>query len=142
VPRGREARGSFHFIGVQVAHRDAFSSLADNVPVNSIGQVYDELIRTRPGAIRGHVCEGSSFHDIGTVADYWMTSKALSVMPFDSIIWDRVTIAAGSRVHECIVTDGVAIGPGETYRRAILRRGVDGRTTAEPLNLPEAAKLA
>jgi NDP-sugar pyrophosphorylase family protein len=139
APRGAEARGSFHFIGVQAVHRDAFAALPDKTPINSIGGAYDELIGKRPGSIRGYVC-AASFFDIGTVADYWSTSKALAAAPFDSIIWDNVTVPAGTVVDECIVTDGVTLEAGTVYRRAIVMRGADGRAIAEPLNLSPAAR--
>jgi NDP-sugar pyrophosphorylase family protein len=130
VRAGAGARGSFHFVGVQLAHRSAFDHLPDNVPFNSIGGVYDELIRKQPGSLRGYRCR-PAFFDIGTVADYWATSSALAAAPFDSILWDNVTVVPGTHLDECIVTDGVTVDGGH-YRRAILMRGADGRTTSEP----------
>jgi len=136
VRAGAAARGSFHFVGVQLAHRRAFERLPDNVPINSIGGVYDELILKQPGSLRGYVCE-PAFFDIGTVADYWATSKALAAAPFDAILWDNVTVAPGALLDECIVTDGVTVDDGR-YRRAILMRGADGQTISEPFTPPQA----
>jgi len=136
VRAGPAARGSFHLFGVQLAGRAAFESLPDHTPINSIGGIYDELIRKQPGSICGYVCE-PAFFDIGTVADYWATSKALADAPFDSILWDNVTVAPGTRLEECILTDGVTVDGGH-YRRAILMRGADGRTTSEPFTPPQA----
>jgi NDP-sugar pyrophosphorylase family protein len=138
VRAGAAARGSFHFVGVQLAHRAAFADLPDNTAVNSIGGAYDALIRQQPGSLRGYVCE-PAFFDIGTVGDYWTTSKALAAAPFSSILWDNVTVAPGARLDECIVTDGVAVASGH-YRRAILMRGADGRITTEPF-MPPVARL-
>jgi NDP-sugar pyrophosphorylase family protein len=136
VRAGAAARGSFHFVGVQLAARDAFEALPDNAAINSIGGVYDELVQKQPGALRGYVCE-PAFFDIGTVGDYWATSKALADAPFDAILWDNVTVAPGALLDECIVTDGVTVEGGR-YRRAILMRGADGQTISEPFTLPPA----
>jgi NDP-sugar pyrophosphorylase family protein len=133
APRGASAAGSFHLIGVQVVEAAAFASVPMNTVASSVGGVYDELIATRPGSVRGFVSE-ASFFDIGTVADYWKTSRALSADPDSrTIVWDDVDIGDGSILEDCIVTDGVAVAPGSIYRRAILLRSADGRTIAEPL---------
>jgi NDP-sugar pyrophosphorylase family protein len=138
VRAGAAARGSFHFVGVQIAARTAFESVPDNTAINSIGGLYDELIQQRPGSLCGYVC-APAFFDIGTVADYWTTSKALADAPFDAILWENVTVAPGARLDECIVTDGATVDRGH-YRRAILMRGDDGRTISEPFT-PPAARL-
>jgi NDP-sugar pyrophosphorylase family protein len=146
VPRG-SSEPSFHFVGVQIAHRDAFAAAPEDRPSNSVGEVYTDLISSRPGSIRAHMCE-ARFWDIGTVADYWTTShefdpsgkagvsKTLRLGDgahvSDSIVWDDVAIGAGARVVGCIVTDGVRVEPGENYSNAILMRGPDGRTIATP----------
>jgi NDP-sugar pyrophosphorylase family protein len=136
VRAGAAARGSFHFVGVQLAGRAAFDGVPDATAVDSIGGLYDELIRRQPGSLLGYVCE-PAFFDIGTVGDYWATSKALATAPFDSILWENVTIAPGALLDECIVTDGVTVDGGR-YRRAILMRGADGRTISEPFTPPTA----
>jgi NDP-sugar pyrophosphorylase family protein len=90
VRPGPKAEGSFHFIGVQVASRTAFEALPEGKPINSIGDVYDRLIASNPGAIRGSVCE-AAFWDIGTVADFVRTDRALSGTR-GPIVWDNVEI--------------------------------------------------
>jgi NDP-sugar pyrophosphorylase family protein len=95
--------------------------------------VYDALIASRPGSVRGLVCD-AAFFDVGTVADYWRTSMALTPGPaVRSIIWDDVDIGADSVLEDCIVTDGVRLPPGSVYRRAILLRDPDGGIVSEPL---------
>jgi ADP-glucose pyrophosphorylase len=37
-----------------------------------------------------------------------------------SVLWDEVTVGAGSVLDECIVTDGARVPDGATYRRTIL----------------------
>jgi mannose-1-phosphate guanylyltransferase len=136
VPRGSTVP-SYHLIGVQVARTEAFAALPPGQPLNSVGGVYDDLIARRPGSIQGFVSE-AAFWDIGTVSDYWKTSMALLNRASDtqghggsvrvdssarvtrSVLWDDVTIGAGSVVHECIVTDGVRVTAGSTFSRSIL----------------------
>jgi NDP-sugar pyrophosphorylase family protein len=153
VKGGPEAAGSFHFTGVQVVEAAGFNSLSDGRPANSIGGVYDELIASRPGSIRGLVSE-AVFHDIGTVADYWKTSFAITGSPDArgwqghhvqmgrdarvnrSIVWDNVRIGAGSALDECIVTDGVEVPAGAVYHRTILLK-TEGGVAATPFTLRE-----
>jgi len=144
VARGPAAQGSFHLIGVQLARREAFASVARGVPVNSTGGLYERLIAERPGSIRAFV-SSARFWDIGTVADYWKTSHQLGGDHGDaprttstarvsrSILWDRVEIGDAAELDECIVTDDVVVPPRARYRRMILMREPDGRTIATPL---------
>lgn len=138
--RGTAADGSYHFVGVQVASAEAFRALTPGTPINSIGDVYDTLIATRSGSIRGYVCN-AHFWDVGTPADYLKTSDAfraggaevhgrsVRVDPTarirDSILWDDIDVGAASTLDRCIVTDGVQVPAGSTYRRAILLRADD-----------------
>jgi mannose-1-phosphate guanylyltransferase len=139
APRG-SPEPSFHFIGVQVAHRSAFDAAPAGRPSNSIGEIYDSLAATRPGSVRVFPCD-ARFWDIGTVADYWSTSRAFDadgsalsrarpeVGPggriADSIVWDNVTVGAGATVESCILTDGVHVEPGRMVSHAILLRDGD-----------------
>ena len=149
--RGPAADGSYHFIGVQMAHADAFRSLAAGVAVNSIGGAYDALIAARPGSICGYVCD-ARFWDVGTALDYWNTSFAFmghdpddqvargrrvgvdaSARVTRCILWDDVEVGPGCTLDECIVTDGVRVPAGATYRRVVLVRGDDGGVRVSPL---------
>jgi mannose-1-phosphate guanylyltransferase len=149
VPRGPAARGSFHFIGAQLAHRSVFADLAVGQAVNSIGGCYDALIAREPGAIRGLVTS-AGFWDIGTVSDYWHTSAVWSANPNPaaptahihesaivtrSILWDGVEVGHAAMLDECIVTDGVRVAPGSRYQRQILIRATDGTTTVVALEI-------
>lgn len=148
VPRGPGARGSFHFVGVQLADRSVFAPLAPGEPANTIaagGGIYDALIARTPGAVRGFVCE-TDFWDVGTVADYWQMSDAFaaregtgdivhgrggSIHPDarvrHSILWDDVEIGAGAIVDGCVVTDGARVPAGAVHRDEV----VLGRGTAD-----------
>ena len=137
--RGPESRDSWHFIGVQAVDASVFGDLPDGVPLNTIGGVYDELIRTRPGAVRAHCCD-AAFWDVGTARDYLRTSHALSNGALDmgrrvhidasaqvtgSILWDDVEVGADVRLTECIAADGVRVPPGTRYERTILQQRGD-----------------
>jgi NDP-sugar pyrophosphorylase family protein len=141
--RGPSARGTFHFIGVQAVSADAFQSVQKGAAANSIGEVYDRLIAQRPGCIRGYLSD-AAFWDIGTVTDYWRTSavfaqsdptqlgrgRSVQISPgaalTRSIVWDDVVVDEGSTIDECIVTDGVHVAAGSSYRRSILHAAPTG----------------
>lgn len=137
--RGPDSEGSWHFIGVQAAEASVFAALPDGVLMNTVGGVYDELIRTRPGSVRAFRCD-AAFWDVGTPADYLRTSKAFgdggldagrgarldaTASVTDSVLWDDVEVGPGAKVDTCIVTDGVRIPAGASYERAILMRRGD-----------------
>ncbi len=149
--KGSDAAGSFHFVGVQVAEAAVFRGLAPDRPTDTIGGVYDALIAAQPGTLAGHLLDGDGgFRDIGTVGDYWATSRELAhregvqspitghrcrVDPAarigESILWDDVTVQAGATLQDCIVTDGVTVSAGAAHQRAVLVRSGSGYR-AEP----------
>ena len=79
VARGPAAAGSYHFIGVQAARAAVFAGLTDGEAVNSVGAVYDRLIASKPGSIRGYVCD-AAFWDIGTPQDHALTDAAFAAV--------------------------------------------------------------
>jgi len=83
--RGPRAQGSYHYIGVQVANAEAFAGVRPGEATSSIGGVYDALMTTRPGSVRGFVCD-AAFWDVGTVSDYWRTSWAFESAPSASAL--------------------------------------------------------
>ena len=138
VTRGAASAGSWHFIGVQAVSASVFAELDVNVPSKSVGGVYDALIASVPGAVRGFRCD-TEFWDVGTVADYWRTSmafmrregqtgssvgRAVRIDPSarinESILWDDVEVGGGAVIEKCIVTDGVSIPAGGHYEDAVL----------------------
>ena len=136
---------SFHFIGPQVVEAEAFMSLADGVPAESVLGIYPQLMQARRGAVMGFV-SGASFHDIGTPADLLQTSLDLaardgrsdgprwghacvidpSARVTRSVLWDRVAIGAGATIHECVIADDVTIPAGATYSRCAIAKGDAG----------------
>jgi mannose-1-phosphate guanylyltransferase len=150
VRRGPAAAGSYHYIGVQVVNGSVFAPLDPSVPKQSIGGVYDALITSAPGAVRGFRCD-AEFWDIGTIADYWRTSAATmqkealtgstvgkraridpSAQIIDSILWDDVEVGPDAMIEQCIVTDGVSIPARARYQETVLVAGDAGTLQATP----------
>ena len=137
-PKKGSPAQSYHFVGVQVAHAEAFLPLEEGRPLNTVGAVYDELIGRCPGAIVGSVSE-ADFWDVGTPGDYLRTSLAFAAAESGgnlrpglgsridpaadiggSIVWDDVTIGPGCKLRDCIVADGVQVPHDAAYSKQIL----------------------
>jgi len=134
APKGDESKGTWHFVGVQIAHRSVFAPLAEDQPANSVGGVYDALIRAQPGAVRAFCCD-VPFWDIGTPGDYLRMASTWSPGGVEvgaraaidptarlstSILWDDVEIGAGASLSRCIVADGVRVRAGAQHESVIL----------------------
>jgi NDP-sugar pyrophosphorylase family protein len=146
--KGPASRDTWHFIGVQIVHASVFASLPADEPRNTVGDVYDELVRRRPGSVRGCRCD-AAFWDIGTPGDYLRTSLALSGTGVDagqgttihpsarvarSVLWDDVEVGESAQLEGCIAADGVRVPPGARYADSILmqRDGVLTVTHLDP----------
>jgi NDP-sugar pyrophosphorylase family protein len=136
---------SWHVIGLQVVEADAFASVPGNVPFESVLALYPALIAARPGAVRAFRCR-AEFFDIGTPGDYLATAlrfaaresastvgAGASIHPSArierSVIWDDVSVEAGVRLRECVVTDGVRV-PGDTSWHGVSLRIARGDLVA------------
>lgn len=123
----KAGRPSQHFVGVQLVEASVFEALPAGTPVATVGGLYDELLATGTERISTHRV-GGRFHDVGTMTDYLTTSLFMAasegaavsltgqrsqVHPtaklVRTILWDDVTIDAGCRLTDCIVTDGVHV---------------------------------
>jgi mannose-1-phosphate guanylyltransferase len=120
-------RDLHHFIGVQVAEAAAFATLPDNVPHESVKQLYPTLIAERRGSVRAFVTD-AEFFDIGTPADYLTTALHFgSRIPdpgsrvHECVLWQDVEIAADARLHRCIITDGVRIPKESSWVNKTIR---------------------
>ena len=153
APHGQTAEGTYHFVGVQVVEAEIFRRLPAGQPARSIGGLYDALIAARPGTVRGWVSE-ARFWDVGTLSDYWATSRAFTHVEAApdvtcgrrvhldptarltrSILWDDVEVERESVIEECVITDGVRVPAGATFRRMILLGAPDGTIRTSPLVL-------
>lgn len=125
--RAGSAEPSYHFIGVQVAEAEVFAPLRDDVPSESVKEVYPALIAARPGSVRAFVSE-AEFFDIGTPADY--LSTCLRFAPPGSrpgsrldecVVWQDVDVADEVRLRRCILTDGVRVPAGSSWENMTIR---------------------
>jgi len=132
--RAGSAEPSYHFIGVQVAEAEVFAPLRDDVPSESVKEVYPALIATRPGSVRAFVSE-AEFFDIGTPADYLSTclrfeprgsripdpgSRSGSRLD-ECVVWQDVDVADDVRLRRCILTDGVRVPAGSSWENMTIR---------------------
>jgi NDP-sugar pyrophosphorylase family protein len=143
---------SFHFIGVQVVEAAAFASLPDNMPAESVKDLYPMLIASRPGSIRAFITD-AEFFDIGTPRDYFDTCMRFrtrepaeptgSRVPEpgsrveDSILWEDVHIDREARLRRCIVTDGVRV-PAGSWENMIIRHA-DGDVASNERRVDDLA---
>ena len=132
--RAGSAEPSYHFIGVQVAEAEVFAPLRDDVPSESVKEVYPALIAARPGSVRAFASE-AEFFDIGTPADYLSTclrfeppgsripdpeSRSGSRLD-ECVVWQDVDVADDVRLRRCILTDGVRVPAGSSWENMTIR---------------------
>ena len=120
MPRGW-AGATWHFVGVQIAERDAFASLADGVPADSVGPLYHRLMASRPGAVRAFR-SNARFVDIGTPRDYLDTCLSLAGSPLVAGV--RAEVAPSATLEQCVLWNDVRIGRGARLRRVVVGDGV------------------
>jgi NDP-sugar pyrophosphorylase family protein len=143
------AERSFHFIGVQVVEGAAFASLPDNMPAETVKDLYPALIAARPDSIRAFITD-SEFFDIGTPRDYFDTCMRIGTRePIGSrlpaadarleqcIVWDRVQIDPGAHLRRCVLTDGVRV-PAGSWENMIFRRA-DGDVATNEQRIDDLA---
>lgn len=119
VRAGSPAR-SYHFVGVQVAEAAAFATVPDNIPSESVAQLYPSLIASRPGSVRTFMTE-AEFFDIGTPADYLETCLQFESRADECVVWDDVEMRADGGLRRCIVTDGVRVPAGVAWENMTIR---------------------
>lgn len=118
-----------HFIGVQVAERQAFAAASPDLPSEALKTVYPQLVATAPASVRVWP-SAVAFHDIGTPRDYLASVRTIAAAEgraldrgegsradpsadvAGSVLWDHVTVGAGAVVHDCVLADGVVVPAG------------------------------
>jgi len=148
--RAGSAEGSFHFIGVQVVESEVFASVPDNIPTESVRDLYPSLIASRRGSIRAFTSD-AEFFDVGTPRDYFYTwmhfrnkeprtnEPPESDLPLeDCIVWDDVRVDPRVRLRRCILTDGVRVPSGASWENVIIRRA-DGELLANEQRINDLA---
>ena len=132
-------KGGLHFVGVQMARREAFADAVDGQPSESVREIYPALMRRRPDAVGGWATK-ASFSDVGTAWAYLETALAVAgsagtglVSPTAtisptarverSVVWNDVTVGDGAELIECVVADRVRIAAGARYYRSVIMAG-------------------
>jgi NDP-sugar pyrophosphorylase family protein len=148
----RRGQGGLHFIGVQVARREAFAAAADGQPSESVREIYPALMRARGDAIaawRTH----ASFSDVGTAWTYLRTALTIagqaesglvhptarvsgSARVERSIVWNDVTIGDEAELIECVVADRVSIPARARYYRSVIVPAPGDDATGGALAVP------
>lgn len=133
-----DTRAKWHFVGVQMVESSVFAGLEDGCPADSVSGIYTTLLSTRPGAVKVWRTT-ARFLDIGTPRDYLNANLTLAAQEgvglpligqrcvlgartelIDCVVWDDVTVGAGSVLERCVVSDGACIPPGRRYADAVL----------------------
>jgi len=138
VVRRGSAEPSHHFFGVQVVEASAFDSVRDDVPSETVGQLYPALIAARAGSVRAYRA-AAEYLDIGTAADYLDSCMRIADREGSggtigrrvqiaadarierSILWDDVVVEDGTLLRECVVADGVRVPAGTSWHGVTLR---------------------
>jgi mannose-1-phosphate guanylyltransferase len=125
VPKGTPGE-SWHFVGVQLAHRRLFADLRDGDRQESVGGLYRDWIARSPGAIRGWPTIVDAV-DIGTPRDYLAAAirlrqgrEASSARTSRSIVWPDSTVDPDARLDDCIVAGGAHVPAGLRATASIL----------------------
>jgi mannose-1-phosphate guanylyltransferase len=134
---------ALHFIGVQAVDAEVFQDVPDDEPLETVKQLYPQLIAREPSAVRVYE-SGAEFLDVGTPRDYVNTVGAIAAregVALDvghgctiaddaqverTVLWDRVSVGAGARLVDCVVADDVTVPPGATYSASVLVNGAAG----------------
>jgi NDP-sugar pyrophosphorylase family protein len=136
VPKGREAQGSWHYIGIQIVRRSVFAGLRDDEPSETVAGFYRSLVANRTGAIHGWPVD-THFLDVGTPRDYFDASRSLagdspallidaaaaldSTATLDAtIVWRHARVGPRAHLEQCIVAGGVVVPDGFSATRSIL----------------------
>ena len=117
------------FTGIQILEPRIFDYIPRGVFSHSTADVYPQAI-ARGERIAAHVAEGM-WYELSTIPRYLEISLRLlssqgrnvdmgedcqvlsGAAISDAILWDRVTVEEGARVHHSILADGVRIANGE-----------------------------
>ena len=148
--RRGSTESSWHFVGTQLAEREAFSDVPDGVRSESVNGIYRDLIASRPGAVRVFRAD-TVFLDIGTPADYLdacvtlagaadgaalrgpRTSVAPDATLRSTVLWDDVRVGSRARLTRCVVTSGVSIPDDFAAEEQAIEPGAAGGLRLTPI---------
>ena len=152
VPRGPEAEGTWHMVGVQVVSATVFAALPDGEPAETVAGIYRTMVTERPGRIRVFPVS-TSFVDVGAPADYlhaamtWAGTAVTgdvhaSAHVRASIVWPEARVEADAELSEVIVAGPVTVPRGARLQSsvvvpaAVLRPGDRGTLQGEMAIFP------
>jgi mannose-1-phosphate guanylyltransferase len=148
--RRGSTESSWHFVGTQLAEREAFSDVPDGVRSESVNGIYRDLIASRPGAVRVFRAD-TVFLDIGTPADYLdacvtlagaadgaalrgtRTTVAPDATLRSTVLWDDVRVGSRARLTRCVVTSGVSIPDDFAAEEQAIEPGAAGGLRLTPI---------
>jgi mannose-1-phosphate guanylyltransferase len=153
--RRGSTEASWHFVGTQVAEREAFARVADGVRSESVNGLYPQLIAEKRGAVRVFRTD-TPFLDIGTTSDYLdacltlagatdaaalrgaRTSVAADATVQETVLWDDVQVAARARLTRCVVTSGTSIPADFSADGQVIEPSATGGLRLTPIARPTA----
>ncbi|MEO8483359.1 MAG: NDP-sugar synthase [Acidobacteriota bacterium] len=133
VQRGRLAAGTWHYIGVQVAHARVFAALPDGIVTETVSGLYPEMVAARPGSVATYPTE-TTFVDVGTPRTYLSAALSLggarsgrdagthagAAGVTHSVVWAEARIDPGALLDQCIVAGPVHVPAGFRAHTAII----------------------
>ena len=137
------------FTGIQILEPRIFDYIPRGVFSHSTTDVYPQAIANGE-TIAAHVAHGA-WRELSTLKRYldisvemlrergerYVAGKsctiASSATVTDSILWDNVTLGDETRIHHCVVGDGVRLSAGEAIHNAVVVRSelIEGKTKPE-----------
>jgi NDP-sugar pyrophosphorylase family protein len=124
------------FVGIHILEPRIFEYIPRGVFSDSIRDVYPKAMKAGE-KIAAHVGEGD-WHELSTLARYLEISLEFmrrERLPFtadqgceiastahvtESVLWRNVRVAAGARLHQCILADGVQVPANVQFARKII----------------------
>ncbi len=133
VQRGRLASGTWHYIGVQVAHARVFEALPDGVAAETVAGIYPAMAAARFGSVRTFETD-ATFVDVGTPRDYLSAALSLGAARpgrttgthasppgvTHSVVWPDARIEPGALLDQCIVAGAVQVPSSFRAHTAII----------------------
>lgn len=124
IPKGH-TEPSWHFVGIQVVSKRVFANLPDDVPAETVREIYRDLVAHSPGRVRVFPVD-ATFFDVGTPADYLDMCAAFGGADASgNVLWPGASIAAGAQVTHSIVTASAV--PASTIADHAVLWTVDGQ---------------
>jgi NDP-sugar pyrophosphorylase family protein len=120
IPKGH-SEPTWHFIGIQVVDPAVFDRLTPGEPAETVSGIYRDLVAESPGAIRVFPTS-APFLDVGTPADY--LSAVLDLAGTDVVVEGSATIAPSAVLRRCVVWNGVTIAAGTRLTDSVVLPGL------------------